>query len=925
MQMTVSARSAASTEAPSAVAQEKQKLGISDLASIFLISASIRLWFNFGTSHPDIAFGCDAAEYLRNAQALIALGGLPHTFWSNAGSCLLGTATHQTVTQVQGALHGLGDFFISGPIFPLFIFCCYWISRTGCDVSNWAAPVVVQSLLTALSCVLIAMIGRRCWDKKIGLTAGLVAAAYPAFVLNSGRLYSESFACFLLCLAAWLSVRGFTAPGNGPLSIFLTGVTMLALQLTRSIMFLFSLALIPITFLQHRSRRPWLAVGLLLAGAAVVALPWLAAQKIAFGKGGLVVDRVGGYNFFTGNNVNTQGWLTYPYPDVTRAEGKSFFRLAKESFKTSPSRFVKLMLDKPVRLFKFPWNDFRTPVGALSEYGQVLAHQLILLFAALGLLIGFVVQPATPPDSSRLQGRAFLLGLIFLQLIYTAFITVPRYNLMAMPPVILFAAAGAVSLARLLSSGQRNRPALLLCGALVLFFAVQKLNILPLAMQLSGGQHVYTALGLAVAVKALTLILLTWSIWLVAGNLSGNLPAARAGTVVLMLLLSPSLCLPVRAHGRWSEWQCPLIRAGDSVTQQIYLPPEKVSELQSRQCYLLVDSDGAAALDSGVKIKLDGMPIEASLIPNLPFLQDLTALKSQGNHNLTLECEYIFECLTYAAGVSNLDLRQWFMVPVPPEILARHVAGQPLQVQVEKTGGAPATVFGAYSTSDRYLEIPHPALYSWEKAFYGVENDRGFTDTSLDARLPADGNVPRQTDLSPEPGLQTGAYFIRLLVAPPVAGAEDSHLIPLQKYDCTLSAGHAFRIGSLPPYARSDVWLVRISGLLPGKSTPLQAGIHCSAHSRTAAGADYRYDSPWAPRRLSSAGQDARFDLAFPLVPSALPGQLQDLEITLSPPATTGLADKSGHDAGTPPGLSGVSVELYKMPSLPMGAGHYIL
>ncbi len=90
----------------------------------------------------------------------------------------------------------------------------------------------------------------------------------------------------------------------------------------------------------------------------LVLIPWLFAQKAIFNKASLVVDRVGNYNLFVGTRPDISGWLSYPYPDGTGVEKRSAISVLAANVKQSPSRFAKLMLDKPYRLGKISRNDF---------------------------------------------------------------------------------------------------------------------------------------------------------------------------------------------------------------------------------------------------------------------------------------------------------------------------------------------------------------------------------------------------------------------------------------------------------------------------------------------------------------------------------------------------------------------------------------
>src|SRR6185369_12634870 len=156
------------------------------------------------------------------------------------------------------------------------------------------------------------------------------------------------------------------------------------------------------------------------------------------------------YNFFIGNNVDTQGWLSYPYPDGRNIDAVTFPQLMQSAIKKSPTRWVRLMLEKPLRLFEYPWNDFRTSIGAVSFQAQVIYHDLILLFAAAGLGLSFLLAVGIPATKRQLYCRFYLSGLFAFHFVYCLFITVPRYNLTAIPELIVFAAAGITTINELI-------------------------------------------------------------------------------------------------------------------------------------------------------------------------------------------------------------------------------------------------------------------------------------------------------------------------------------------------------------------------------------------------------------------------------------------------------------------------------------------
>src|SRR5262249_49698203 len=136
-----------------------------------------------------------------------------------------------------------------------------------------------------------------------------------------------------------------------------------------------------------------LRLALTLAGMSILLVPWLVFEKAAYNKLSLTVDRVGHYNLFIGTNTATQGFLSYPYPDGRGIEEKSFATLIMQAAKRSASRFFKLVLDKPARLLKAPWNDFRCPIGPFEYKAQVALHEAILLLSIIGVLLSAFLMP----------------------------------------------------------------------------------------------------------------------------------------------------------------------------------------------------------------------------------------------------------------------------------------------------------------------------------------------------------------------------------------------------------------------------------------------------------------------------------------------------------------------------------------------------
>lgn len=159
-----------------AAESEPAQAGLSLVAIGYLFACALilRLWFNFATDHINCYGVSDASEYLRYATAISKLNFMAPVFgpeWK--------------------------EFAISGPAFPFFLYMCAKLTMSPFNPANSDLFLSAQSLVSALTAALIASCAARLWTARIGLLAGYLAAFYPAFIVNSGRLYSETFFCYL--------------------------------------------------------------------------------------------------------------------------------------------------------------------------------------------------------------------------------------------------------------------------------------------------------------------------------------------------------------------------------------------------------------------------------------------------------------------------------------------------------------------------------------------------------------------------------------------------------------------------------------------------------------------------------------------------------------------------------------------------------
>lgn len=914
------------------------------LALIVGVAFALRYHFNFVELHPNNYGSCDASEYLRNAGALLNLQNIPVDFWHNAWRALTGSATPEQLAAVKADLEPLKGLYISGPVFPLFLAASYAFSFTQFDMLAWGPPVFANCILSALTCLFIALAGSHAFNKQTGFLAGTFAALYPAFIINSGRLYSETFAAFLLSFIIFVTVKNFgseSGVGSAFGTALINGASAAALQFTRSAMSVVSLMLVPITLFQQGIQKGIVALIGLLIGFAIIATPWLVFQKLAFGSASLIVDRVGHYNFFVGNNIDTLGWLSFPYPDGRGTNEKPIIQLAKESVARGPVRWLKLMQDKPLRLFSFPWNDFRTPLGPLTFQSQVLIHQALLLLAAIGIALGFAAGQRQTADSgyersaTRTRGngaKMFILFVLLIHCAYLLFITVPRYNLTAIPELLIFSAAGITATAQLMQSRKGLLPASTIALSAILLYLLVRLPFVPMLAALAGAERAGIGLGIEHLLIVCALSALAISLWIGINRLTmadgGEIRSkpgkliAHVVVIILFAIALPELGLPAAANGRWYEWQYKALYPQMKVVQTFKLPPDFQKNMIGRQTYLLADFEGLSGLN-GYKVSVNGKTISAPAIPSIALCDDFTRFQTVKDNETMREGEWVFDVLSQSSGVRPSALRQWFLIPLPKQTPG---SDGKLEVAIEKADGvALGRFFGTYPISNKTVSIPNPVLYSWEKAFYGVENDHGFSDPRYDFKITSMAAQSTDKDLSSMVGKQAGRFNLHLIGGPrnafndkiytveqtppppdtvqSLAQAHGNHMTLLanQKISLTLPA--------IPPYSPQDLWLLRIKG--KAMMAPGNDGGTLSLHLKAATADKVKsYVSPWAPSIDCWQSGWSSFDSAAPLQPSALGSAVQ--QVTLE------------GQASAPMLLDNLTLEVMRAPQNPLHPGNII-
>jgi len=867
-----------------------RRLFVPAMIAVFLIALCVRIYFNFYTSHDNCAFVGDANEYVREALVLSEPVLRSPEFIKEAISIIQGNASAEALAHVHLLTANMTELHRAGPLYPLTIWGYYALFGRAVSFIDWASPILCTSILSSFICVLIALTTKNLWNEKAGLMAGLLASIYPGFIFSSGTLYSETYTAFALSLICWGISQSIDENKPGNFVSFLMGLCMASLWLTRPPAMVIIVLVVPFLVYARLRRQAVLPVLTFFLGFLLIILPYCAFQKVAFNRVSGIVERSATYNMVIGNNYSTLGWLAYPYPNIKPAwDGGTKYVLKYGIQHLNES--LPLQIDKVLRLIKFPFNDFRTPIGPVKYSGQVYVHQLILLFAVIGLSLGLFCEVKNRADLKRVVARLCVLLIGLHGFAYLAFIAMGRYFLPSCPVLVIFSAVGVFELTRRLKEAHNRSMTITTIFCLIVLMLTLQINLVAVLLQNGITDNASVAFILSVAVKAvpvaclgvLLILLQMSSREFVVKNSSWPARLQMLVSVALLLLCLPLTSFPARASGRRLEASVVFDKPGQKITQQIDC--DKTVLPADGLMYLFVDVANYASLD-GLQFSVNGIKTGAERIPGFSVVPDYSTYRSDAGGVVSWEAENIFDCLSVAAGSSNADVRQWYIVPLDAET-SKSVANKgSALVEIEKTNFTTSTTYSEFAFRKNSYILPSIEPYSWEKTFYAVENVQDWADPRYDERAKR-----LQTMLlnGQKPAGAPAVASIRLVLAPSLGGvAKPESSQQDSTWPCKLplitAGGNQSSVvklsTNLPDCAATGLLVLKVSGrikALEGHPRPhMQLTVQCKEDAK----ANSLYICPWSPKTLIAQSEWTDFSFCLPLYASQLPGKIDKMLLT---------------------------------------------
>lgn len=305
------------------------------------------------------------------------------------------------------------------------------------------------SIISALSCGLIYLVGERFFGRWTGLLAAMLGCIYPFFLLLVHLPLTETLSIFLV-LAQLTLIALYRPRDNAALWAVMLGVLLGVSLLNKAanIVALPCLLLWALSTPATSLKKRLLLGGLLVTVAAFVLLPWTIRNYRVLGF--LVpVNTNGGWTLYLGNNPHTEqnlaaleqgtanGWIPpkavfEPFRDLTfhdiRAYEQRSVRLALQFIADHPATFLNFALRK----LKIFWSAYPHPVDALTWYP-------LALVGLAGLLVSL--------KSWRRYSQLYVL-LVSSMVIPVMFTSMPRFRAPLIPIVLLFASSSLVGFGR---------------------------------------------------------------------------------------------------------------------------------------------------------------------------------------------------------------------------------------------------------------------------------------------------------------------------------------------------------------------------------------------------------------------------------------------------------------------------------------------
>ena len=328
------------------------------------------------------------------------------------------------------------------PGYPIFMAIVLAVSG-----GSLTAIRLVQCLLGAVGCVLIARVAARTLTPRAFLPAGMLQAAYAPFVYIDTSLLSESLLVFLLVVTLDLA----TAAGLDRRKWFLAGLSLGAAAIVRPTALALLMAFAAVLWLAMK-RKPALRLAAAFAAGTLIVVAAVALQNWRV-TGIPLIQAYGGMNFYLGNRPSGDGAararLGGEWDQLEGAASRAgasrndqdayYVSRAVDEIASAPGTYARLVGSK--LLWAIQDEELR---DTHSYYFFEDAMPLLQWLPSFGFVVAFA---AVGMVMVRNPGERWLIAYLIAMLATVAFLVVgTRYRIPTVPALIAFAGAGMATI-----------------------------------------------------------------------------------------------------------------------------------------------------------------------------------------------------------------------------------------------------------------------------------------------------------------------------------------------------------------------------------------------------------------------------------------------------------------------------------------------
>lgn len=373
--------------------------------------------------------------------------------------------------------------FFRAPFYPYFLAVLYKIFGHHLFLVR-----LIQHLIGCISVVLIFLVAKKIFERKVAILAGIIAATYWIFIYYEAELLLDFLLVFWALLLIWLLLKAYENLKSS--TWFFSGVILGLFAITRPNILIFLLFLLLWMILALKKQISVVKIsifyGWVLIGMILIIFP-VTLRNYLVGKDPVLIASQGGINFYIGNNPKSDGMSAimpelgddWEYSDcqfiAERTLGKKlkpsevsdfYYKKGWNFIFSQPGQSLSLLFKK-LCLF---WNKLEISnnqnIYFFKQY-SVLSRLLFWGFWLIGplALLGIFLSFKRGPQASLIS-----LFIFSYMLSVVMFFVNSRFRLPVLPFLIILASFTLVEFYRMISAKAIKR--IMVSGLLLVMFMI---------------------------------------------------------------------------------------------------------------------------------------------------------------------------------------------------------------------------------------------------------------------------------------------------------------------------------------------------------------------------------------------------------------------------------------------------------------------